>query len=369
MIRLVDITFHANSEYADTAALLKAQQASLFYIDAIAEKTEVTVIKHVSAETEIIEKDHFKFFVAKNKRGYISRRTVGHLKELEPDVIIVHGLSFPFHILRLKMMLGKKTKLIAWHHAERPAQWPKKILYWLADQCIAKYLFTSQGNANKWVDAGIINSKNKIAEIPPTLTVFRKQDKAAAKQKTGMNDGVNYLWVGRMSSVKDPFTVIDAFEKFIAAMPSAKLHMIYRPGELLAPIEDRLKQDPALQNNILLHGYVANEALADWYSGADFFILSSLREAGSVTILEAMACGCVPIVTAIPSSLKVTMNGTYGFNYEVGDIDGLVKTLTASANVDQVFFSEKVRTFFEKELSVEAVARKLLAVCESVAGK
>jgi glycosyltransferase involved in cell wall biosynthesis len=369
MIRLVDITFHANNEYADTAALLKAQQASLFYIEAIRNKLQVQVIKHVSAGTAIIEKEPVKFFIGKNKRGYIAKETIAYLKKIHPDVIIIHGLGFPLQIMRLKMILGKKTKLIAWHHAEQPARWPGKIMYWLADKCISRYLFTSQGNAAGWIDAGIIGHQNKVAELPPTLTVFKQFGKTTSRQQTGMDNGIHYLWVGRLAQVKDPLTVIDAFAQFVSRHPAAKLHMIFRGGELLQVIENRLQQDPALCRNIFLHGAVANDMLPAWYSAADFFISSSLREAGSVTILEAMACGCLPIVTAIPASLKVTGNGEYGLLYEAGNAGDLVKTLVNATMINKEIFAEKTRGWFAKEFSVEAVAGKLLAVCESVMRK
>jgi glycosyltransferase involved in cell wall biosynthesis len=369
MIRLVDITFHTNNEYADTAALLKAQQASLFYIGAIQNKLQVQVVKHVSAGTEIIENEPVKFFTGKNKRGYIAGETIAYLKKINPDVIIVHGLGFPLQIMRLRMIFGAGTKLIAWHHAEQPPRWPAKIMYWLADKCISRYLFTSQGNAAGWINAGIIGHQNKVAELPPTLTVFNRLDKKISKQETGMGDGIHYLWVGRLEQVKDPLTVIDAFAQFVATHPEARLHMIFSAGSLLPAIKNRLQTDPALGNHIFLHGKVANDMLPGWYSAADFFISSSLREAGSVTILEAMACGCIPMVSSIPASLKVTGNGEYGLQYEAGNAADLVRTLVNSTIIDREMFAEKAYAWFTNEFSVEAVAGKLSAVCESVQRK
>lgn len=363
MIHLIDITFHTNTEYANTDALLKAQQVSLFYVDAVKNRLQIEVIKHVIPTTIITEKQNFRFFTGRNSRGHIPKETIAHLRAAKPQVVIVHGLSFPLQVIRLKMMFRRKTKIIAWHHAEQPPAFPKRILYKLADLCISKYFFTSKNNAKEWINTAIISGPEKIIELPPTLTVFSKRDVTACKKETGMENGIHYLWVGRLHAVKDPLTVIEAFGKFAGAHTDATLHMIFQTGELLEELERSCKND----NQIILHGAVANAELETWYSAADFCISSSLREAGSVTILEAMACGCIPIVSAIPASLKVTGDGAHGLNFPAGDVDGLADALIRSTQIDRAFFSAQVRRFFTKEFSVPAVADKLVAACELLA--
>jgi hypothetical protein len=59
-------------------------------------------------------------------------------------------------------------------------------------------------------------------------------------------------------------------------------------------------------------------------------------------------------------------HGTYGFQYEVGDVDGLVKALTESANVDQGFLSEKVIVFQKKNCLLKLLRESCWLFCESV---
>jgi glycosyltransferase involved in cell wall biosynthesis len=370
MIRLTDITFYANSEYADTNQLLAAQQASLLYIDAIKNKLQAEVVKHITGNTTtIIEKENIHFFVSKNKPGFIPGETISYLKKSKPDIVFVHGLIFPLHIIRLAWILGKKVKIVVWHHADRPQGLVKKILQRLANRYISRYLFTSAANAEEWLNAGIIAGRRKIFEVPSTLTVFSRQDKEQSKRQLQIGDGQHYLWIGRLDPVKDPITVINGFEKFLLTAPSAKLHMIYQSGELLSIIHDLLERKTWLKDHILLHGKVPHEALEIWYSAADFLISGSRREAGSVVLLEAMACGCIPIVTAIPASVKVIDHGNYGLFYAVGNIDELAAVLASSAVMDKEEFSRKTESHFEKEYSVRAVADKLYALCRALTGK
>lgn len=367
MIRVTDITFYTNSEYADTNALLAAQQASLLYIDAIGDKVDMEVVKHVSPQTQVLSTLPFRFFVSKNRWGYIAPETTRHLVNRKPHIIIVHGFGFMMQVVRLKWRLGKQAKFIVWHHAERPPRrWLKRWLYKIADRNIDRYLFTSKGNAKEWIDAGIIAGMNKIEEIPPTLSNLRQKDKRQSQQELGFGKGPNYLWVGRLDPVKDPLTVVSAFEQFILQQPGAKLHMIYQSGTLLNVIKNRLAGNPLLQNNVILHGSIDHSQLAAWYSAADFFISASVRESGSVAILEAMGCGCVPVVSAIAPSLQVTSNGTLALPFRVGDVSGLTNALVQSTRIDRNQMSADAMQFFASEYSVDAVAQKLWTLCRSL---
>ncbi|MEO8173845.1 MAG: glycosyltransferase family 4 protein [Sediminibacterium sp.] len=370
MIRLTDISFYANSEYADTDELLDAQQASLLYADALKNKLQIDIVKHIEGtDTRIIQKENISFFISKNKHGFIPRATVTHLRKFKPDIVFVHGLIFPLHIIRLAMILGRKARIVIWHHAERPQGWIKKVFQRIADCFISRYLFTSSENAAEWMDARIISNRKKIVETPSTLTVFSRQNKEMCRQKLQMDNGLHYIWVGRLDQIKDPVTVIAGFEKFLSAVPSAKLHMIYQSGELLTDISQQLSNKPSLKDHIVLQGKVPHAELEVWYSAADFLISGSRREAGSVVLLEAMACGCIPVVTAIPASLKVIADGKYGFSYGAGNAEELAETLVSSVKTNRKSLSEQITNHFEKEYSVAAVTDKLYSLCSELTGK
>jgi hypothetical protein len=134
------------------------------------------LIKHVSAETEIIEKENFNFFVAKNKRGYIARRTVGHLKELEAGCNYCAWVEFPLAYPAFKKCcLVKRSSSLHGTMRNGHAQWPKKISVCGSRTNASLNIFLPHRKMlHEWVDKKIINSKNKIAEIPPTLTVFQE---------------------------------------------------------------------------------------------------------------------------------------------------------------------------------------------------
>jgi glycosyltransferase involved in cell wall biosynthesis len=77
-----------------------------------------------------------------------------------------------------------------------------------------------------------------------------------------------------------------------------------------------------------------------------------------------MACGCIPVVTDIPSYQKMTDNGRLGFLYPPGSSDGLLKVLKRLTADDAL--RQEVRRYFEEKLSFQTIARSIADVCRLV---
>ena len=71
---------------------------------------------------------------------------------------------------------------------------------------------------------------------------------------------------------------------------------------------------------------------------------------------EAMACGCIPIVSNIPSFKKMTDEGKCGFLFTPGDAEGLYRVLMKLPTIDNASFIKKVIDKFNKDLSFQAIA-------------
>ncbi len=370
MISLVDITFHANTEYTDTNALVKAQSVSLIYVETLRQKMDIEVIKHINnPQTIIHELPGYKFFRTGNSFFNIPVATMIYLTKRKPDIILVQGLIFPIQVLALRLFLGKKVKILLNHHADRPFTSLKRFIQKIADSYIDQYLFSSYGNAAEWVESGQIKSYEKITQLPPTLTWFYKKHKTICRQQLQMDDELHYIWVGRLNENKDPVTLLTGFEKLLQAQPLAKLHLIYQSTDLLVLLKEKIANSDLLKNAIYFEGYVPNEELITWYNAADFFISTSHMEGGSVSILEAMSCGCIPIVTSIPASMKTIGDGKYGFYFTPGNADQLYKILMDTACIDQSAFSQNIENYFNEELSVEAVGKKFYSLCSGLSAK
>ncbi|MES2006100.1 MAG: glycosyltransferase family 4 protein [Bacteroidota bacterium] len=371
MIRLLDINFYANTEYGNTTDLVAAQFSSLNYMDHTGKELEVEVVKHIDNPDTIIQQHRqILFFNGRNGFFYLPLRTLRYVKQQSPDLVMIQGLAFPFQAIVLRWLLGRKVKLLAKDQADHPpSHWVKKRMQRIADSYIDQYLFTSRGNAREWIEKGMIQDPQKISEIPVTYTGFSRQDKMKCRTALGMDEGLQYLWVGRMNANKDPLTVLYAFEKYLLVQPGAKLHLVYQTNDLLNEVERKINNSALLKQSVYLHGKKPYTELPQWYSAADFYLSGSHSEGGSGALLEAMACGCIPIVTDIPPAVKVSDNGRYAFHFKAGDAAQLLEVLSRSAQVDRNALSEKIMAHFQKNYSLDAVGDRLYRICLALLAK
>jgi glycosyltransferase involved in cell wall biosynthesis len=123
-----------------------------------------------------------------------------------------------------------------------------------------------------------------------------------------------------------------------------------------------------LSDRIHLIGRLDYTALQDWYNSADFIISSSFYEGSGIAVCEALSCGCIPIVTDIPSFRMMTGNGALGLLFEAGNSDSLLNMLHRSLMLDIPAERSRVLRHFESELSFDANARKIIQVTGEVQG-
>ncbi|MEO8416100.1 MAG: glycosyltransferase family 4 protein [Ginsengibacter sp.] len=366
MIQLIDLNYHVHANISEPIEVMELQKASTGFVKFINRKLNLTLVKHMNYEGEIsLYGTACNFFKRRNSFFGIPFKTHRFIKKQSPDIILIQGLIFPAQIIALKMLAGRKVKFIVQHHGESPYRGIKKIFQQTADRSIHKYIFTSIVNANEWIESGIISSKEKCSEVLEASTDFNQRDKEKSKQLLGMDGNKNFLWVGRLHTGKDPLTVINAFEKYISTHPEGKLYMVYQTNELLPEIEKELSKNESLQNAVVLLGKVFHDDLETWYNAADFYISGSHKEGSGYALIEAMACGCIPVVTKIPSFNKITGNGKFGFLFEPGSSESLLETLVKLNNVNRNEFAGSVVNHFKNSLSFESIANSLYEVCES----
>lgn len=362
MRKLIDITFHANNEFANTDELLRAQRVALLYADPLRRRMDVEVIKHFSNKNTCVRhRAGYRFFRGKNSFFNIPLRALRYVRKQQPDLVLVRGLGFPFQLLLLKLFAGRKLRIMVKHHADRPGGRVRRWFQRLADRCTDRYFFSTREDAAEWLHSGIIASAEKIVSQPATFTVFDQFERPTMESK---NDGPVFLWVGRLNANKDPMTVIRAFEMFLSHFPLAKLGLVFKTAELLPEINAYIEPRPLLCEAISLYGELDHDALPERYLHADYFISSSHREGGSVAILEAMACGCIPIVSQLPSSLNNIDGGRIGFSFPAGNAKALLASMQAATTADKPLLKAAIQQYFAEHYSIDAVAEKMFECCE-----
>jgi glycosyltransferase involved in cell wall biosynthesis len=363
-MKLVHLNYYCHHELDTPEQVIEKHKFSSGFIDFIKNKLEFISVKHMGLETAV-QKDgiSYHFFKSRNRFWYIPFTTHRFVRQQKPDVVLVEGFVFPLQVLFLRLALGRKCVIIAQHHAELPFKSIKRFFQKLADSAINAYIFTSAGNAKPWLEADIIRDAAKCHEVLSASTAFRHLDKQASMKKLGLSGDYNFLWVGLLNSRKNPLTVLDAFEKYGAINPMARLYMIYQANDLLPEVASRLAGSNFLKNSVHLIGRVPHEELPVWFSATDFYISGSHREGSGYALVEAISCGCLPVVTDIPSFRKITNEGKLGSLFPPGNAEALFEVLCRLPAPPRKELSKELVRYAETTLSFEAISNQLFELC------
>ena len=305
----------------------------------------------------------YHFLTARKLQKVIPGDIHRYVKQLKPEVVIVHGIHFSWQIFLLHRQLGSTANIFVQNHAERPLRHYKKYLQKINDRFITGYFFTSAEQAKGWIDSGQIKDGSRIHEVMEASSTFYPMNKTEALRASKMDGAPVYLWVGRLDDNKDPLTLIRAFVEFIATVPKARLYLVFQNDDLLGDVKNLIDRH---SDNIVLAGKVVHERLHFWFNSSDFIISTSHYEGSGIAVCEGMSCGCIPILSNIPSFRMMTKNGECGLLFKPGDAQDLLSALLKSTTLHQKSEREKVLKQFDKNLSSGAIATKMLSVIKDV---
>jgi glycosyltransferase involved in cell wall biosynthesis len=345
-------------------------QKSMFFKgiwEAVANMDEVIFIDFIGYEGKLKRNDIEYWFYRRTKKALRLPVSIHRIiAKQNPDVIIVHGVRSPLQVLLLRLIAGRKPKIVVQDHGGGYFQSSlKKYLQHLADRVIDIYFFTSLSQADILLQQGIIKDKKKIREVIEVSSVFKSLDREACRKITGVAGDKSYIWVGRLNANKDPMLVIKAFTQFVADRNDAVLYMIFQTEELLPEIQSWLKENSHAAKHINLVGKVPHDQLQYWYNSVDFIISTSHYEAGGVSVCEGMSCGCIPILSDIPSFRTMT-NNQCGIIFEQGSQSSLLQAIHASALMNKEVERGKALAQFDKHLSFTAIAQHIHEVLSTL---
>ncbi|QHQ60684.1 glycosyltransferase [Anaerocolumna sedimenticola] len=80
-------------------------------------------------------------------------------------------------------------------------------------------------------------------------------------------------------------------------------------------------------NSVRLLGRIERENMEEFWEKCDIFISLSEFEGSSISLLEAMSKGVVPVVTEVSGTNEFIINGENGFVYPIGNIESIGKRI------------------------------------------
>ena len=285
-----------------------------------------------------------------------------------PDVAHVNALIFPGSTWLLRRAAPAATAIVVQNHSPDGAVGRAPWFRLSGRACrsaVDAFLFAAAEHADPWREAGFISPAQPTYQVMEASSPLRPVARAAAREATGMRGSPAVLWVGRLNANKDPLTVLDGFEHSLAQLPAATLTMIYSTEELLAPVRHRVASAPALRARVHLVGAVPRERIAVYFSAADLFVVGSHREGSGYSLMEACACGAVPVVTDIPT-FRLLTGGAAGALWRPGDAAAFASALSSVGVRDLQIERAQLADHFSRALSWEAVGRRALEIYREV---
>ena len=145
-------------------------------------------------------------------------------------------------------------------------------------------------------------------------------DQAKLRDRLGLAPTRDVLiHVARQHPVKDQGTLLRGFA--MAADDLTRLDLVLvGDGPQRAELTD-LARSLGIAERVMFVGIQPN--VADWLRAADAFALTSVSEAASLTLLEAMATGLPVIVTAVGGNPEIVRDGVEGLHFPRGDAAAL----------------------------------------------
>jgi len=132
------------------------------------------------------------------------------------------------------------------------------------------------------------------------------------------------IYVGRFEEEQKRISDVVTLIKRLSAERVEYLFTLVGDGESMRMVRERLAEEIA-RGSVRLPGWLPSDEVIREMNASDVFVLASAYEGFCISLIEAMANGCTPVVTDIRSGNKqLVREGETGFVVPIGDIEGFV---------------------------------------------
>lgn len=208
----------------------------------------------------------------------------------------------------------------------------------------------------------IIDAKFTGAVLSNTVhPVFTPGDRAAARARFGLGDGVDALLSVSRLDTREGYKGHDKIIPLLPEMHAAGRNVVY----LIAGVGDdraRLEQLVASHNladHVRFLGKVHFDDLPDLYRAADLFVLPSTGEGFGIVYIEAMACGTPALGLRAGGAPDALCDGDLGWCVEADDLSTAITQALDSSRPDPQALYEAVQARFGRDIFRARVASLL----------
>lgn len=164
------------------------------------------------------------------------------------------------------------------------------------------------------------------------FTPVPDEEKLRLRKELGITGAPVFIFTGRFAAEKRLDWLAKIWGRAIAraVAPAKPVLLLVGEGEKRPLIEAEAAANGSLGKTLFLTGRRDN--VLDYYRAADVFVLTSMSEGLSNSMLESMACGNAVVSSALAGAMDALKDGYNGFLFESGDEAALEEILVRLMN-------------------------------------
>lgn len=294
----------------------------------------VICLKKIGPIGHELQKEGFKVIQIKRMVKKISffypKRLVDTLRREKVD--IVHSHSGCWHKAAIA---GKYSRVKGIIYTEHGRLVPDNNSVIMLDRIVSRltdYIVPVSLDLSDYLKEVVRLNYGKIHRIENGIDTSkfypREKNKELMKELRIYEDVFIIGNIARLAPVKDHFTQVKAFTIANNSCPNMKL-LIVGDGSQRSNLEELIKE-LNLSENVKLLGF--RRDIKELLSILDVFVLSSISEGTSITILEAMASGKPVIATDVGGNSKLVIDNVTGFLVPARNIEAMAEKFTVLYN-------------------------------------
>lgn len=255
-------------------------------------------------------------------------RVVRWLRAVRPDWLAPHYLSSHGTLAWLATRLGRVDARIAgsaWGSDILVAPERSASMRWLTRRVLRACRLATSDSAHMAERMRALGA-GEVMVFPFGL----EQLPAAAARK---EEALFFANRG-LEPIYRPDRVLAVFAALAADWPEARL-VVAHDGSLRTALEARAAQ-PDLAGRVQFVGRLAADAQAAWYARARWYLSLPASDSVSVSVLEAMGHGCIPILSDLPANRELVQDGRNGVILGDGETPSRARLAPLAARAGEV---------------------------------
>ncbi len=268
--------------------------------------------------------------------GLAARRII---HRIQPDVLHVHQVAG-----------GGWVGAVAGYHPFIVTAWGSDLLLgprrsWIQRQ-LARWVLqradyvtcVSQSLAQAARSLGADPSHLEVAPWGVDRDIFRPAaDKEALRARLGLGSGPIVLSIRAIQDVYNPLDVARAIPRVLDQVPGTQfiIRTYNCDQNLLAQFKDIVREHQVAEAVQYIGDLPDEQAIADLYRVADVVVSVPASDGAPSSVLEALACGAVPVLSDVPSLHEWVRHEQEGLFVPIGDVAAIstavVRLLTDKA--------------------------------------